>query len=52
MGGPARRLDARPRCQDAAQEEDNVQEEDVRPSESGRRREDLREQEEEEVDHR
>lgn len=48
MGGSARRLDPRPRHQDAAQEEDDVQEEeDVRPDEGGR--EDVREQEEEEV---
>lgn len=48
MGGSARRLDPRPRHQDAAQEEDDVQEEeDVRADEGGR--EDVREQEEEEV---
>ncbi len=48
VGGSARRLDPRPRRQDSAQEEGGVQEEeDVRPSEDGRQ--DVREQEEEEV---
>lgn len=45
MGGSARRLDPRPRRQDAAQEEDHVEEEEgVRPSEDGRK--DVQEEEE------
>lgn len=48
VGGSPRRLDPRPRRQDAAQEEDHVQQEEgVRPSAGGRQ--DVREQEEEEV---
>lgn len=46
VGGSARRLDPRPRRQNAAQEEDRVQEEeDVRPSEDGGQ--DVQEQQEE-----
>lgn len=48
VGGSSRRLDPRPRRQDAAQEEDHVQqEEDVWPSQSGRQA--ARGEEEEEV---
>lgn len=49
VGGASRRLDPRPRREDAAQKEDHVQqEEDVR-STQGRRQQDTWEQEEEEV---
>lgn len=45
VGGSARRLDPRPRRQDAAPEEDHVQQEEVvRPSQDGKQ--DVREQEE------
>lgn len=46
VGGSARRLDPRPRRQDAAQEEDHVPEEEdqVQPGEGGRK--DVREEEE------